>query len=171
MSVAFFILITACVVAFSLSPLLRHEEQWLTGLDTGARRRGLEADKQSYLRAMKDVEFEHASNKINDEDYAKLRRHYGAKAAKTIRALEKLGKTDEVAVAVDKDVSNDKPAAARKTAPNRDYEIMQVKEEMETLEQEWDRGAIDDDEYVTRYDRYTEDLEALLAKKKDEGLG
>lgn len=166
MSVAFFILITACVVAYSLSPLLRPEEQWLTGVDAGARRRALEAEKQSYLRAMKDVEFEHASNKINDEDYAGLRRHYGAKAAKTIRALEQLGRKDDTAMAVEREVPKVKPATAKEAEANHEYGMMQIKEEMEILEQEWDRGAIDDDEYVTRYDNYTEDLEGLLAKKK-----
>ncbi len=166
MSVAFFILITACVVAYSLSPLLRPEEQWITGVDTGARRRALEAEKKSSLRAMKDVEFEHASNKINDEDYASLRRHYGARAAKSIRALELLAKKDATVVTVENELNRGKSAAAKKTDTTHDYEIMQVKEEMEILEQEWDRGAIDDDEYVTRYDNYTEDLEGLLAKKK-----
>ncbi len=50
----------------------------------------LEQEKQNYLRAIRDVEFERATGKLSDRDYQDLRDYYTRKAAEAIRALEAL---------------------------------------------------------------------------------
>ncbi|MCF6187156.1 MAG: hypothetical protein L3J49_06725 [Desulfobulbaceae bacterium] len=160
MTIAFFILITASIVAYSLAPLLRREERWLAAVESGTTRKALEAEKTSYLRAMKDIEFEHASNKINDQDYAELRKHYGAKAAKIIRDLEQLGDTEPVPPPVK--VEKSLPAEGQRQLV--ELGIAEVREKMDRLEQDWDTCTIDDDEYIRLHDEYTLELETILEK-------
>ncbi len=155
MTIAFFIIITVLISAYSLAPLLRPEERWLAAVERGAARRALEAEKESYLRAMKDIEFEHASNKINDQDYADLRKHYGAKAAKTIREIEQLA--DDDLIEMEAETEEKRQKGGKELA----LRIAAVKEEINTLENSWKEGEIDDDQYFIRYDEYTAELEGL----------
>ncbi|WP_457575060.1 hypothetical protein [Desulfolithobacter sp.] len=164
MSMAIFILATALVTFFGLSPLLRARETWLGITDPGEERRTLEAEKESYLRAMKDIEFEHASSKINDQDYQELRRHYGAGAARTIRRLEELENTEANAP-----VALEKKAEKQKQLSDTQWrelvlEITVLREKIDILENDWDVGEINDDEYTARHDAYNEELESLLKK-------
>jgi hypothetical protein len=156
MTIAFFISITALITAYSLAPFLRPQERWLAAVERGEARRALEAEKESYLRAIKDIEFEHASNKINDRDYADLRKHYGAKAAKTISDIEQLA--DEEMMVPEKE-SEQKRQEGR---GELESEISTVKEELNTLESGWKEGEVDDDQYFIQYDEYTEELKRLL---------
>ncbi len=168
MTIAFFILITASIVAYSLAPLLRPAESWLAAVEPGTVKKALEAEKTSYLRAMKDIEFEHASNKINDQDYAELRNHYGAKAAKVIRDLEQMGDDDPVPSSV----KVEKPIPAEGRRKILELSITEVREKMDRLEQDWDTCTIDDDEYIARHDEYTLELESILKnldKEKAQG--
>lgn len=160
MTIAFFILITASIVAYSLAPLLRREERWLAAVEPGTTRKALEAEKTSYLRAMRDIEFEHASNKINDQDYADLRKHYGTKAAKIIRDIEQLGDTEPVTPPVK--IEKSLPAEGRRRSV--ELSITEVREKMARLEQDWDTCIIDDDEYIRLHDEYTLELEGILKK-------
>lgn len=164
MSMAFFILVTALVTFFGLTPLLRVKESWLSTTDAGEERRALEAEKESYLRAMKDIEFEHASSKINDQDYQELRRYYGAGAARTIQSLEDL-----------EDATAESPAGLEEKVEKQKrltddqwqklvFEITVLREKIDALENDWDIGEISDDEYTARHDAYNEELESLLKK-------
>ncbi len=168
MTIAFFILITASIAAYSLAPLLRRQQRWLVAVEAGTTRKALEAEKTSYLRAMKDIEFEHASNKINDQDYADLRNHYGAKAAKVIRDLEELGDTDSVPPPVT--VKQSLPAEEQRPSvgPSVELTIAEIREKMDRLEHDWDVCTIDDDEYVRLHDEYTLELENILKKSEQE---
>ncbi len=164
MTLAFFILIMAGISAYFLAPLLRPEERWLSDVDHGAARRSLVAEKESYLRAMKDIEFEHASNKINDSDYAELRRHYGAQAAKTIRAIELLqdGAPPQSA-AEPADLSQGKIELQKKL----EWKIRAVKEELDALEHSWDNGTVDDAQYVELNDDLMKHLEELVSRLEE----
>ncbi len=164
MTIAFFILISASIAAYSLAPLLRRQQRWLAVVEPGTTRKALEAEKMSYLRAMKDIEFEHASNKINDQDYADLRNHYGAKAAKIIRDLEELGDADPVPPSVT--VKQSLPAEEQ--GPSVELTIAEIREKMDRLEHDWDVCTIDDDEYVRLHDEYTRELENILKKSDKE---
>lgn len=164
MNMAFFILVTGLVTFFALAPLLRAKESWLGTTDLGEARRALEAEKQSYLRAMKDIEFEHASSKINDQDYQELRRYYGAGAARTIQRLEELeDATAESPVALEKKVEKQKQLPGDQWQ-NLVLEITVLREKIDVLENDWDIGEINDDEYRARHDAYNQELESLLKK-------
>ncbi len=160
MIVGFFMLIMICVSAYFLSPLLGPAERWLTDVDYGAARRALEAEKESYLRAMKDIEFEHASNKINDSDYADLKLHYGAQAAKAIRAIELLRDDEHPALEEPQDLSSGQVELQKKL----EVEIANIKEKLDKLESGWDNGAVDDAQYVELHDELMAQLENLVAR-------
>ena len=166
MTIALFIFISACLAAFSLAPLLRPAEPWLAAVEPGTVKKALEAEKASCLRAMKDIEFEHASNKINDQDYADLRKHYGAKAAKVIRDLEQLGDAEPTTSPVK--VEKSLPAEGQRRSV--ELSIADIREKMDRLEKNWDICTIDDDEYVRLHDAYTLELESIL-KKSDQEKG
>ena len=74
-----FISLTLFVAALSytLFPLMAQRVAWLDEADAGREQyRGLEAEKRVYLKALKDIDFERASDKINVQDYEDLRAHY-----------------------------------------------------------------------------------------------
>ena len=47
-----------------------------------------EEQKRAVLRALKDLEYEHAVGKINAEDYANLSEHYKGEAKRLLRAVD-----------------------------------------------------------------------------------
>lgn len=50
----------------------------------------LKTDKELYLKAIKDIDFEYASDKINEDDYKKLKNMYSLKAYDTMTKIEEL---------------------------------------------------------------------------------
>jgi hypothetical protein len=165
MIIAFFILTTLLIAAYSFAPLMHPRERWLNVVEHGATRQALEAEKESYLRAIKDIEFEHASNKINDQDYAELRKHYAAKAAKVIHDLEQLPE-EELSPAPEPDIA---PAAKKPQKNKNDIEsqIAVIKEKISVLENDWEIGEINDDHYFIQYDEYTKELSRLVRERKE----
>lgn len=95
MTTAFFVLAAILTGLYTLAPLLGPKEVWQTAGDEGGVRRSLVQEKESYLRAIKDIEFEHASRKINDQDYEVLREDYGRKVAECLRKLEEVDSEEE----------------------------------------------------------------------------
>ncbi len=165
MIIAFFIVLTLLIAAYSFSPLLRPQERWLNVVEHGATRRALEAEKESYLRAIKDIEFEHASNKINDRDYAELRKHYGAKAAKVIHDLEQLPEEE-----LPPEPETDGVSTEQKPLKDRndiESQITVIKEKIKTLENNWEIGEVNDDHYFIQYDEYTKELSGLIRERKE----
>ncbi len=55
----------------------------------------MQTDKELYLKAIKDIEFEYASDKISEEDYNQLKKMYSLKAYEAIEKLEELANTPE----------------------------------------------------------------------------
>ncbi len=53
----------------------------------------LEEEKRQVLLALKEIEFDHAMNKINDEDYRELKKRYEALALKVLKAIDEDRKT------------------------------------------------------------------------------
>jgi tetratricopeptide (TPR) repeat protein len=84
--------IGAPALAFALWPLRRHAGTGATLLPMppDARER-LTEDKRAALRALRELEFEHASGHIGDADYADLRARYEAEAAAVLAELDRLG--------------------------------------------------------------------------------
>lgn len=78
----------------------------------------LEERKRTALRALKDIEFEHAIHRMSDDDYATLKEQYRAEARDAMRAVDEglgawLTRADEMLAAVEKgEVVRVRPAAA-----------------------------------------------------------
>ncbi|WP_456385263.1 hypothetical protein [Desulfolithobacter sp.] len=167
MSMAFFILTTMLITFYGLTPLLRAKESWPETTGHGDARRALETEKQSYLRAIKDIEFEHASNKINDQDYQELRRHYGAGAARSIQRLENLENEAAELPIVPKKKDEKQKQLSDDQWKKLVLEITVLREKIDILENDWDIGEINDDEYTSRHAAYNEILESLLEQLAD----
>ena len=79
------------ILAYILAPFMKPMQAWLqTSSEEDESIASLKAKKDSFLRAIKDIDFEYASKKINDEDYRDLKNHYSLKAAEIIKKLEKM---------------------------------------------------------------------------------
>jgi hypothetical protein len=161
MTLAIFIIITVLITTYSLAPLWHPKGRWLVDDVHGEDRRALEAEKESYLWAMKDIEFEHASNKINNQDYARLKKHYGAKAAKTISDIEKLVTPKMLAFEVN-------PGEKIEQDGKRELELgaLSVIEKIDMLESAWRKGAVNSEQYFIQHDEYKIELKKLLKKSE-----
>ncbi|MGH3022067.1 MAG: hypothetical protein ACRDNI_00290 [Gaiellaceae bacterium] len=82
-------LLTVLCVVFVARPLLRSgsEEAPAVGPDEDARLRLLESRDRA-LAALKDLEFDHRTGKISDDDYRALVGPLRREAAEVLRALE-----------------------------------------------------------------------------------
>jgi hypothetical protein len=79
------------ILAYILAPFMKPEQAWLgTSSEEDESIASLKVKKDSFLRAIKDIDFEYASKKINDADYRGLKNHYSLKAADIIEKLEKM---------------------------------------------------------------------------------
>ena len=91
MALPIFFFAVAVLTVYALLPLFQPAEPLVeTGDDARRRRAALEQEKVSYLRALKDIEFERATGKINDDDYEDLKGFYTRKAAEALEALDRL---------------------------------------------------------------------------------
>lgn len=83
--------IFAGALYYVLTPLLGRRVGWVDAEDPDDERmRELELQKKINLKALKDIEFELASGKINDEDYQELREHYSRKVSRIMGLIEDL---------------------------------------------------------------------------------
>jgi hypothetical protein len=89
------IVIGAPALAFVLWPLLRRDGRArLLPLSADAREQLVE-DKRAALRALRELEFEHAAGHVSDADYADLRARYEAETALVLAELDRLGPAPE----------------------------------------------------------------------------
>jgi tetratricopeptide (TPR) repeat protein len=90
--VAAALIIGVPALAFTLWPLRRRRSGGavLLPLPPDARDQ-LEEDKRAALRALRELDFEHASGHVSDADYADLRARYEAEAAAVLAELDRLG--------------------------------------------------------------------------------
>jgi len=85
---AVFFIIASIAMVYALMPLMGGRQVWQEAPDVKDERiKSLEMEKASFLKALKDIEFELASNKINTDDYDKLRNHYRLKVAEVMKEL------------------------------------------------------------------------------------
>lgn len=85
------LLAVACVVGVAL-PFLREPVARLDAIDepdaTGLRRLDLAERRDRALAALKELEFDHRTGKVSDEDYRSLVGPLRREAAETLRSLE-----------------------------------------------------------------------------------
>ena len=92
MVLVFSAIIFLAALYYTLSPLKSAREAWLEGENPGnVRLEALEARKKIFLKALKDIEFEHASGKINESDYSDLRDHYRREVSGVLGEIEGAG--------------------------------------------------------------------------------
>ncbi len=83
-----FAVIASVTMIYAFMPLMRERRVWQEASDgRDERLKSLEMEKASFLKALKDIEFEFASNKINSDDYEKLRNYYRLKVAEVMKQL------------------------------------------------------------------------------------
>lgn len=94
--VAVVIAVGVPALVFALWPLASRQRRGRTllPLPPDPREQLLE-DKRAALRALRELEFEHDSGHVGDEDYADLRARYEAEAATILTALDGLGTRPE----------------------------------------------------------------------------
>jgi len=111
--------IFAGALYYVLTPLLGRRVGWVDAEDPDDERmRELELQKKINLKALKDIEFELASGKINDEDYQELREHYSRKVSRIMGLIEDLtGEEEEL----DEDGEEDEGSDAE-DRPGKDEE-------------------------------------------------
>lgn len=100
MVMAFSAVIFLAALFYTLSPLRSGRAAWLERENPADERMSaLEAEKKIYLKALKDIEFEHATGKINDGDYTELRDHYRREVSGILGKIENMedGNSDEPA--------------------------------------------------------------------------
>jgi tetratricopeptide (TPR) repeat protein len=90
--VAIAVLIGVPALVFTLWPLLGHRSGRPRFLAVAPDpRQALLERKRQLLRALRELEFEHGTGHVGDEDYAELRARYEAEAAEVLRELDALG--------------------------------------------------------------------------------
>lgn len=84
------LLIFGGTIALIISPyFIKATEVWETA-DLDSKLNKLTAVKDSYYKAIKDVDFENAEGKLSEKDYNELRGYYKEKVILTIKDIEKL---------------------------------------------------------------------------------
>ncbi len=178
--VIFFSAVVGTAFVYTILPLLHPRQGWLPAEEEGVRRQALLAEKRAYLRAMQDIDFEHASGKINDRDHAELRDHYAAEAARIIGEIELLdhrGRDMESSPAVVGNGSGRKTAQepARGGSAPAAARIAALREKLDQLEIGWEMGEIRNDAYFALRDTYRQELDSLAGRlreqEKDHGRG
>jgi cytochrome c-type biogenesis protein CcmH len=85
------ILIVLGTVLYLGYPILRRERSYAPDqLDDLAAAHELRAEKETLLRALKDLEFDEASGKLSPEDYRAMRSRYEARAMAVLQELDTL---------------------------------------------------------------------------------
>ena len=85
------IIIVLCFIsaAFVASPFISGKREWISqGTDKKLDKKLTE--KESFLQAIKDVEFEFAEGKLTEKDFHELRDFYKEKAIQTMKSIDSL---------------------------------------------------------------------------------
>lgn len=99
METAIIILLCFISAAFAASPFISGKKEWIiSGADKRLDKR--ETEKESFLQAIKDVEFEFAEGKLTEKDYHETRDFYKEKAIQIMKAIDIL-KSDAESVKTD----------------------------------------------------------------------
>jgi hypothetical protein len=84
---------------------------------TGRRRKELEREKQSLVKALKELEFDHEMRKISDGDYREIAATYRARALRVMRQLDEGGV--DYRKLIEYDLQAHRAAAAAPAPPQR----------------------------------------------------
>jgi len=140
-----FAIIAVGALYYVITPLLGHRVSWVDAEDPlDERMKDLQLKKKINLKALKDIEFELASGKINDEDYLDLKEHYSRKVSRIMGLIEDLAMGEEGTVEAHhggrrkRDPEDDEGSGEEEDRPDED--------EDELDEDELDEDELDEDE-------------------------
>ncbi len=86
-----FVIVGLAALFYTLEPLMQERFAWVEEeSELEEEMRALEAEKKIYLKALKDIDFERASEKINSDDFEDLKTHYRTKVAHLMEYIEEL---------------------------------------------------------------------------------
>ena len=149
---------------YVLTPLLGRRVNWIDAEHPDDERmRELELTKRINLKALKDIEFELASGKINDEDYLELRDHYLRKVSNVIGLIEDFTGKEEGTVEAHH-------GGRGKGDPEENEGSDEKEERLEEDELDEDEGELDEDEdeIDEEEDDGEDDEEILQGRSSDE---
>lgn len=96
MVAVFSIILFLVSLGYVLWPLRQERREWAGEVKIlDKEKRVLDREKRVYLKALKDIEFEHASDKMNLHDFSSLSRHYQQKVVEILAKLEDLDDDDD----------------------------------------------------------------------------
>lgn len=93
METAIIILLCFISAAFAASPFMSGKKEWIISKADKRLDKKL-TEKESFLQAIKDVEFEFAEGKLTEKDFHELRDFYKEKAIQTMKAIDVLKSED-----------------------------------------------------------------------------
>lgn len=90
------VVILLCLLSagFAASPFIAPRREWAAARGN-KRLETKKSEKELYLQAIKDVDFEHAEGKLSEKDYHELRDYYKEKAIQTLKVIEELEGEDK----------------------------------------------------------------------------
>ena len=94
---------------------------------TGKRRKELEREKQSLLKALKELDFDHQMGKVSDKDFADISATYRARAIRVMRQLDEAGRDYEAMIAKDVAARAGKPVNDVDGSRRRDDQMCEVR--------------------------------------------
>jgi tetratricopeptide (TPR) repeat protein len=148
-------------VYYTLAPLMSQWVPWMEPEESDDEyRKSLQTDKLIYLKALKDIDFERASHKINIEDYEDLKSHYKLKLSQILEELEELRNKNQETAANDEEAS----AAVDVLEHEDDEEYEDDGDEYDDDEYEEDEDEYDNDEYEEDDDEYDEEYDENSGK-------
>lgn len=89
MEIAIIILLCFISAAFAASPFISGKREWITSKADKRLDKKI-TEKESFLLAIKDVEFEFAEGKLTEKDFHELRDFYKEKAIQAMKAIDAL---------------------------------------------------------------------------------
>jgi tetratricopeptide (TPR) repeat protein len=145
--------IFAGVLFYVLTPLFGRRVSWVDAEDPDDERmRELELKKKINLKALKDIEFELASGKINDEDYLELKDHYSRNVSRIMGLIEELAHEEEGSIEAHhggrgkRNPEDDEGSGEKEDWPDEDEEELYEDEPDEDWEDDDDDEQDEDDD-------------------------
>ena len=85
------IIILLCLISagFAASPFIAPKKEWAAAT-SNKKLETKKSEKELYMQAIKDVDFEHAEGKLTEKDYHELRDYYKEKAIQSAKAIDNL---------------------------------------------------------------------------------
>ena len=148
MVTAIFVVIVLGVLYYTLSPVTGRKVAWIDPESSDEeQKKALEVEKKVYLRALKDIEFEHASDKMNQADFEDLQGYYRNKVSEIIQEVEQSSRGQYAALQVDDSFRDELETDEELIDDVGDDEADDVEDNNLKNEEDQDDSGDDEEEY------------------------